>query len=153
MPALWPMESSPGEFISATAWLTSLESTSHQQVFKCSPLLQYFPFLPREALNLWHFDLLNMPVFFLVRRSGLWLEGFLRDTSHSRIPHCRPPFYQREGAVQRSPKPLTTSLRRNKRDQQFRTVESGQEVTVVIRYVVNLIPKLPFDIFTALRRC
>ena len=84
--------------------------------------------------------MLNMPVLFLVRRSGLWLEGLLRDPSHSRIPHCRPPFHQREGAVQRRPKPLTTSLRRNKRDQQFRTVESGQEVTVVIRYVVNLIP-------------
>ena len=55
-----------------------------------------------------------------------------RDRSHSRIPDCRPPFYQREGAVQRRPK-LTTSLSRNKRDQQFRTVESGQEVTVVIR--------------------
>jgi len=80
----------------------------------------------RPGLRHWHQPHIS-------RRSGLWLEGFLRDTSHSRIPHCRPPFYQREGAVQRRPKPLTTSLRRNKRDQQFRTVESGQEVTVVIR--------------------
>ena len=67
MPALWPTESSHGESISATAWLTSLASTSHQQVFKRSSLVQikqYFPLLPREALNLWHFDLLNMPVLF-----------------------------------------------------------------------------------------